>query len=117
MRSVTLLRWTVVVAVAVAMYQAAVFYLGYETSAAFNKVWSFVFPFLLAFWVEEDSKTRPEVDRPSFDIGLFVYLVWIFYLPFYLLRTRGAKGWIWIGGLLTLAFLGTILQLAIHAAG
>lgn len=102
--------------VMVALYQATVFRLGYETSAEFDKVWSYVFPLLLAFWVEEDSRTRPEVYRPSFDIGLFIYLIWIFYLPYYLLRTRGANGWFWIVGLFLLAFLGAVLQLAIHAA-
>jgi hypothetical protein len=112
----TLLRWIVGVSVAVALYQATVFYLGYETSAEFERVWSYVFPFLLAFWVEEDSRDRPGVYRPSLDMGLFICLVWIFYLPFYLVRTRGANGWFWIAGLFSLAFLGTILQLAIYAA-
>lgn len=102
--------------VAVALYQATVFHLGHETSAEFERVWSYVFPFLLAFWVEEDSRARPDVYRPSFDIGLFIYLIWIFYLPFYLLRTRGAHGWVWIVSLFSLAFLGSILQLAIYAA-
>jgi hypothetical protein len=113
MRSVTLLRWTVGMAVAVALYQAAMFHLGQQTSADFEKVWSFVFPLMLASWVDEDSRARPEVYRPSFDIGFFVCLVWILYLPFYLLRTRGTRGWLWITGLLALAFLGTILQWAI----
>ena len=103
-------------AVAVALYQAAVFHLGHQTSANFEKVWSLVFPLLLASWVDEDSRARPEVYRPSFDIGLFVYLVWILYLPVYLLRTRGARGWLWIAGLLALAFLGTMLQWAIFLA-
>jgi hypothetical protein len=71
---------------------------------------------LLATWVDEDSRGRPEVERPSFDIGLFMYLIWIFYLPWYLLRTRGPKGWLWIAGLFTAAFLGAILQLLIYAA-
>ena len=102
--------------VAVSLYQATLFYLGDATSAEFNKSWSYVFPLLLAFWVDEDSKHRPEVYRPSFDRGLFIYLFWIVYLPFYLLRTRGRRGWLWIAGLLLLMFLGTILQVAIYAA-
>lgn len=116
MRSVILLRWTIGMSMAVAVYQAATFRLGYETTAQFQRVWSYVFPFLLAFWVEEDSRARPGVYRPSFDIGFFMCLIWIFYLPFYLLRTRGARGWLWIAGLFALAFLGTILRLVIYAA-
>src|SRR5688572_22251580 len=116
MRSVVVLRWTVGMAVAVAFYQAAVFYRGYQTSEEFEKVWSYVFPLMLAVWLDEDSRRRPEIYRPSFDLGLFVCMAWIFYFPFYLLRTRGAKGWLWIVGLLSLAFLGTVLQWGIYAA-
>ncbi len=116
MRSAALIRWIVGTSVVVALYQATVFHLGYETSVEFERVWGYVFPFLLAFWVEEDSRARPEIYRPSFDIGLFIYLIWILYLPFYLLRTRGANGWLWIVGLFSLAFLGSILQLAVYAA-
>lgn len=103
-------------AVAVALYQATAFYRGYETSGDFEKVWSFVFPLMLAVWLDEDSRDRPGIYRPTFDLGLFIYLAWIFYFPFYLLRTRGARGWFWIVGLLSLAFLGVILQLGIYAA-
>jgi hypothetical protein len=101
--------------VVVGLYQAAVFYSGAYTSDGFERVWSFVFPLLLAVWVDEDSKKRPKVYRPSFDMGLFMCLIWIVYLPFYLLRTRGKRGWLWIAGLLLLAFLGTILQWGIYA--
>lgn len=101
--------------VAVAAYQAASFYQGYEPSVAFHKLWGYVFALLLAIWVDEDSRGRSEMDRPSFDIGMFMGLVWILYLPWYLLRTRGTKGWLWIGGLFALALLGTILQWLIYA--
>jgi hypothetical protein len=60
MRNTVLLRWTVGMSVADALYQATVSHLGYETSVEFERVWSYVFPFLLAFWVEEDSRARPE---------------------------------------------------------
>jgi hypothetical protein len=46
-------------------------------------------------------------------MALFLYLVWLVYLPYYLLRTRGRQGWLWIVGLFGLAFLGTIFQLLI----
>jgi hypothetical protein len=116
MRSGALLRLTVGLGVVVALYQAAMFRLGHETSAEFEAAWGYALPFLLALWVEEDSRGRSEIYRPSFDHGLFMYLAWIFYLPYYLLRTRGRNGWLWIVGLFSLAFLGTILRLAIYAA-
>jgi hypothetical protein len=102
--------------VAIAMYQAAAFYHGYQPSAYFEQLWAFVFALLLAIWVEADSRGRSDVERPSLDIGLFMYLIWFLYLPWYLLRTRGAKGWLWMAGLFALAFLGPILQLLIYAA-
>jgi hypothetical protein len=115
-RSLVLLSVSVVMSVAVALYQTVAFYRGYELSADFYQAWRLVFPLLLAIWIDEDSRGRPEVDRPSFDLGLITYLAWIFYLPYYLLRTRGSRGWLWIAGLFALAFLGAILRLLIHAA-
>lgn len=116
MNSSTVLRWTIGLGVIVAIYQAAIFHLGLQASADFEKVWGYVFAGMLAFWVDTDSKNRAEIYRPSFDIGLFIYLVWLVYLPYYLLRTRGRRGWFWIIGLFGLAFLGTILQLLIYVA-
>lgn len=116
-RSVWFLRVTIGMGVAVAVYQAAAFYGGaYQPSADFERLWGGVFAILLATWVDEDSRGRQEVERPSFDLGMFIFLIWILYLPWYLLRTRGAKGWLWIAGLLALAFLGPILQLLIYVA-
>jgi hypothetical protein len=45
-----------------------------------------------------------------------VFLIWILVLPWYLLRTRGRKGWLWIAGLFALAFLGPVVQLLIYVA-
>jgi hypothetical protein len=115
-RSTALLSVVVAMCVAVAAYQAAAFYQGYQPSEDFQRLWDYVYVLLLATWVDEDSRGRPEVERPSFDIGLFMLLIWIFYLPWYLLRTRGRKGWLWIAGLFTAAFLGWILQVLIYAA-
>jgi hypothetical protein len=116
MGSALILRWTIGISVAVAVYQTVTFYLGLQTSAEFDKVWGYAFAGMLAFWVDEDSKRRPEFDRPSFDIGLFLYLAWLVYLPYYLLKTRGRNGWLWILGFLVLGFLGALLQLAVYAA-
>jgi hypothetical protein len=116
MSSTTILRLTVAMACVVGLYQAFVFHLGSQTSPGFEKVWSCVFAGLLAFWVDEDSKDRKETVRPSFDIGLFIYLVWIVYLPYYLLKTRGRSGWLWLAGLVLVVFLGTVLQWVVYAA-
>jgi hypothetical protein len=116
MSSLAVLRWTIGISLLVAIYQAVIFHLGFETSAEFEKAWGYVFAGMLAFWVDEDSKGRPEIYRPSFDIGLFIYFIWLIYLPYYLLQTRGRKGWLWMLSLFVLAFLGALLQLALYAA-
>jgi hypothetical protein len=100
----------------VAIYQTTLFYLGYETSETFEKVWGYAFVGLLAFWVDTDSRGRSNIYRPSFDLGLFVFLVWVFYLPYYLIRTRGRLGWLWLLGLCVLVYLGMLLLLAVYAA-
>lgn len=115
-RSMTLLSVATAMSVAVATYRAAAYYQGYEPSAGFQQLWGLAWTLLLAIWVEEDSRDRLGDDRPSLDIGLLMYVLWIFYLPWYLLRTRGRKGWLWIAGFVALVFLSTILQLAIYAA-
>jgi len=117
-RSSMFLRVTLALGVAVAVYRAAAFYGGaYEPSAEFDRLWGGVFALLLAAWVREDSRGREDVALPSFDLGMFVFLIWILFLPWYLLRTRGKKqGWLWIGGLFALAFLGPVLQLLIYFA-
>jgi hypothetical protein len=116
-RSSLFLRATIAMAVAVAVYRAAAFYGGaYAPSADFERLWGGVFALLLAGWVDDDSRGRQDVQLPTFDLGMFVFLVWILLLPWYLLRTRGRKGWLWIGGLFALAFLGPVVQLLIYAA-
>jgi hypothetical protein len=110
-----LLRLTIVLACIVAVYQAVVFHLGSQPSRGFNFIWAFTFTGLLTFWMGADSKDRGKVWVPSFDVGLFMYVIWFLYLPYYLIRTRGRRGWVRILGLLGLVLLGTLLQLGLDA--
>jgi hypothetical protein len=112
--SVNLLRLIVALSCIVAAYQTFIFYIGLETSDYFEELWNFSFVGLLVTWLYIDSENRPEIYRPSFDYGLFVFAAWVFYLPYYLIRTRGRSGWLWVLGLAVLAFLGPLLQLAIY---
>jgi hypothetical protein len=112
-RSLVVLGVIVALCVAVAAYQTTAFYRGYAPSAGFTHLWGGVFAALLAIWVEEDSRGRPDVGLPSLDLGLFMFLMWFLLLPWYLLRTRGPKGWLWIAGLFAAAFLASLLQLLI----
>jgi len=116
MSSVAILRLIVGVSWLVAIYQATLFYLGSQTSEDFEKVWGFAFVGLLAFWVDTDSRDRSNIYRPSFDLGFFIFLLWVLYLPYYLIRTRGRLGWLWLLGLGVLVYLGVLLEWAVYAA-
>ena len=116
MGSIAILRLIVAVSCLVALYQAALFYLGSQTSETFEKVWGFVFVGLMAFWLDADSRDRSNIYRPSFDLGFFIFIMWVFYLPYYLIRTRGRRGWLWLLGLGVLVYLGVLLQWAVYAA-
>src|SRR5688572_24702238 len=107
MSSARLLRLIVGIACLVGIYEALVFYLGADVSPQFEKTWFLTFGILTACWVDADSHDRPDIYRPSFDFGFFIYLAWIVYLPYYFVRTRGNHGWLWILGLAGLALLGT----------
>jgi hypothetical protein len=68
---------------------------------------------LMALWVDVDSKEHPEILRP-FD---YKFLVWVFlapYLPYYLLKTRGAVGLLALVGFVALFALGTMIKLALY---
>ena len=72
------------------------------------------FLWLVGWWLRRDSRLRkiPWV----YDMGMFLNILWPFIMPYYLLKTRGARGLLpilgfvvaYVGGLLvgaTIAFL------------
>lgn len=80
------------------------FYLASETGAppGFTLLYPLGLLWTVGSWLREDSRRRGVVW--VFDMGLFLYIAWLVFMPYYLLKTRGAKG------LLTLlAFLGVYL--------
>jgi hypothetical protein len=69
--------------------------------------------FLIALWIDTDSKDHPQVGR-SFDYGYLVLIFWVPYLPYYLWRTRGADGLFMLAGFLGLFLMGYFVQLLIY---
>jgi hypothetical protein len=61
---------------------------------------------LIGWWLRTDSRKRtvPSV----YDMGFFLYVAWPIVMPYYLLKTRGAKGMLFI-----LAFVGAYFGAAI----
>jgi hypothetical protein len=76
--------------------------------------WSFVAPLLVIFWVELDCRER-KVSRP-FDFGFLLLLGWLFYLPYYLFRTRGGYAVMWLLGFVGLGCFGYVLEWAVYLA-
>jgi len=68
----------------------------------FQLTYAIGFLWISGWWLARDSGKRG-VDL-VFDTGLFLYIAWPLVMPYYLLKTRGAKGLFVI-----LAFLGVYL--------
>jgi hypothetical protein len=110
-------RWFIFVLIAVSVMSALVEGLYYwhgvaskPATTAFANLFS---AFLLALWVDADSQNHPEVKRP-FEYGYLVLIFWLPYLPYYLWRTRGAKGIFNLIGFVGLFLLGDLVRLAIY---
>ena len=70
------------------------------TSAA-ELAWSFEFRIILVGWVYFDRRAS-EFSAP-FEFDAFTFFAWIFVLPYYLLRTRGRRGLLFLAGIYGLA--------------
>lgn len=79
-----------------------------------HATWPTVFILLLALWLVEDAKARANIHKPL-DLGLFVFMFTIPYVPYYLWRTRRMKGMALLAGFVILYFLGSLAQLAEYA--
>jgi len=85
-------------------------------SQALYMVWGFVFLVLLVLWVDSDSKAFPSIYKP-FEYGFLVFVFYIPYLPYYLIKTRGVVvGISYLLGFVLLFNIGFILQWLIYWA-
>lgn len=57
---------------------------------AFSLLYPLGFLWVVGWWLRRDSKVRGV--GWVFDMGLFLYIAWPVVMPYYLLKTRGAKG-------------------------
>jgi|SRR5882672_172917 len=73
-----------------------------EPPAFFTFIVSAGYLWIVGWWLMTDSRKRGVAW--VYDIGLFLYLAWPLILPYYLLKTRGARGL-----LVILAFAGTFV--------
>lgn len=61
-----------------------------ELPPAFSLLYPIGLLWVVGRWLRRDSKARGV--RWVFDMGLFLYIAWPVVMPYYLLKTRGAKG-------------------------
>ena len=61
-----------------------------EAPESFAWISPFAFLWVLGWWLITDSRKRGA--RLVYDMGLFLYIAWPLFMPYYLLKTRGAKG-------------------------
>lgn len=73
------------------------------------------FLWLVGWWLRRDSRLRSVIS--IYDLGMFLYILWPFIMPYYLLKTRGARGLLvilgfvvaYVGGLVVGVTISTLL--------
>lgn len=86
-----------------------------ELPAAFTLLYPLGLLWVVGWWLRDDSRGRGV--GWVFDMGLFLYIAGPFFMPYYLLKTRGAKGLLsmlafagaYVGGLVAGATLSALL--------
>lgn len=74
-----------------------------EPPHAFTIISGIGFFWILGWWMRRDSRLQniPWI----YDMGMFLYMIWPFIMPYYLIKTRGAWGLIGVLGFLA-AYIG-----------
>lgn len=71
----------------------------------------------VGWWLRTDSRRRGVLS--VYDLGFFLYLAWPLVMPYYLLKTRGARGLLIILGFVAAyagaAILGFVLSVLVFA--
>jgi hypothetical protein len=110
-------KWLIVSLISISVISAlfeGLFYLrGVSSMPASSTGAGVLSVFLLALWIDADSKVHPQVAR-CFDYGFLVVMFWLPYLPYYLWRTRGAAGLLRYAGFLGLLSMSFLVQLLIY---
>jgi hypothetical protein len=63
------------------------------------------------WWLRTDSRRRGAL--AVYDLGFFLYLAWPVVMPYYLVKTRGAKGLLVILGFVTAYFGAAIIGIVL----
>jgi len=66
---------------------------------------------VMGWWLRSDSRKRA-VDS-VYDLGFFLYIAWPVVMPYYLVKTRGAKGLLFVSAFIGALVGGVILGLVL----
>ena len=110
-------RWLIALLLAVstisALFDGLYYRSGSLAAPATEDLAGVLLIFLIALWIDADSKDRPQIVCP-FDYGFLVLWFWLPYLPYYLWRTRGTRGLLIFAGFLGLFAMGFLVQLTMY---
>ncbi|MDT4966886.1 MAG: hypothetical protein QOJ64_1623 [Acidobacteriota bacterium] len=74
---------------------------------------------IIGWWLRTDSRKRGVAS--VYDMGLFLFIAWPLVLPYYLVKTRGAKGLVavvaFVGAYIGAAIVGVTLSVLISSPG
>lgn len=73
---------------------------GVEPNEKIAIFWGFSFLLLSAYWVRLDAQIR-QIGSPYTD-GFLLYVLWPFMVPAYAIKVRGARGILYVAGLVFL---------------
>lgn len=102
--------------VAIAQFAHAVYMAtgAWEPNPTFSFIYAMGFLWILASWLSADSRKRGI--KLVYDMGLVLYIVWPFFMPYYLIKTRGSKGLLVILGFLAVCAAARFMGLAFYLA-
>ncbi|HBB86511.1 MAG TPA: hypothetical protein DC047_02720 [Blastocatellia bacterium] len=69
---------------------------------------------IMAWWLRTDSQKRGI--GWVYDMGLFLYIAWPLVMPYYLVKTRGAKGFLVILGFIGACVGATVVGIMLSVA-
>ena len=75
---------------------------GMEPPPAFSLIYALALLWIIGWWLRADSRRRGVAW--VYDLGLFLVIAWPFIVPYYLVKSRGAKGI-----LIVLGFVGAYI--------
>ncbi len=83
-----------------------------EMSGVYQILHGIVIVWLIAWWLMQDS--RKQRVGLVLDMGMWLWMAWPLFLPYYLIKTRGRHAWLPIAVFLGIYVLATVAGTALY---